>query len=43
MLKVPYVGCGVLASSVGMDKAYTKIIFEKAGLKRVLKDYVSKV
>lgn len=32
MLKVPYVGCGVLASSVGMDKAYTKIIFEKAGI-----------
>ena len=30
MLKVPYVGCGVLASSIGMDKAYTKIIFEKA-------------
>ena len=30
MLKVPYVGCKVLASSVGMDKAYTKIVFEKA-------------
>ena len=29
---IPYVGCGVLASSVGMDKAYTKIIFEKAGI-----------
>ena len=32
MLKIPYVGCGVLASSVGMDKVYTKIIFEKAGI-----------
>lgn len=32
MLKVPYVGCGVLASSVGMDKVYTKIVFEKAGI-----------
>ncbi len=30
MLKVPYVGCGVLSSSIGMDKVYTKIIFEKS-------------
>ena len=30
LLKIPYVGCKVLASSIGMDKAYTKIIFEKA-------------
>lgn len=29
---IPYVGCGVLGASVGMDKAYTKIIFEKEGL-----------
>lgn len=29
---VPYVGCGVLASAVSMDKAYTKIIFEKVGI-----------
>ena len=29
---IPYVGCGVLGSAVGMDKAYTKIIFEKEGL-----------
>ena len=32
LLKIPYVGCGVLASSVGMDKVYTKIIFDKAGI-----------
>ena len=32
ILKKPYVGCGVLASSVGMDKAYTKVIFEKANI-----------
>ena len=32
LLKIPYVGCKVLASSISMDKAYTKIIFEKAGL-----------
>lgn len=30
LVKVPYVGCGVLSSSVSMDKVYTKIIFEKA-------------
>jgi len=30
ILKVPYIGCGVLSSAVGMDKAYTKIVFEKA-------------
>lgn len=29
---IPYVGCGVLASALGMDKAYAKIIFEKEGL-----------
>lgn len=32
LLKVPYVGCKVLASAIGIDKVYTKIIFEKAGL-----------
>src|SRR5574344_1717334 len=30
--KIPYVGCGVLTSSVCMNKIYTKVIFEKAGL-----------
>lgn len=34
ILQIPYVGCGVLASSIGMDKVYTKIVFEKAGLKQ---------
>ncbi|MCW5850622.1 MAG: D-alanine--D-alanine ligase [Anaerolineae bacterium] len=29
---VPYVGCGVLASSVGMDKAVMKAVFRAAGL-----------
>lgn len=32
MANVPYVGCGVLASSVGMDKALAKAVFEQAGL-----------
>lgn len=42
LIKVPYVGCKVLASSVSMDKAYTKIIFEKAGLKQVKYEYIRK-
>lgn len=32
MAGIPYVGCGVLSSAVGMDKIYAKIIFEKAGI-----------
>lgn len=32
ILGIPYVGCGVLSSSIGMDKIYSKIIFEKASL-----------
>lgn len=42
MLQVPYVGCKVLASSVGMDKVYTKIIFEKAGIPEVPYVYIKK-
>ncbi len=42
LLKIPYVGCGVLASSVGMDKAYTKIIFHKAGLKQAKYEYIKR-
>lgn len=29
---IPYVGCGVLGSALGMDKAYAKIVFEKEGI-----------
>ncbi len=29
---LPYVGSGVLGSALGMDKAFAKIIFEKAGI-----------
>lgn len=29
---IPYVGAGVLGSALGMDKAYSKVIFEKFGL-----------
>ena len=42
MMQVPYVGCGVLASSVGMDKAYTKIIFAKAGIPQAPYIYIRK-
>ena len=42
LLKIPYVGCKVLASSVGMDKAYTKIIFEKAKINQAKYVYVKK-
>ena len=42
LLKKPYVGCGVLASSVGMDKVYTKIIFDKAGINQTKYVYVRK-
>ena len=42
LLKIPYVGCKVLASSVGMDKVYTKIVFEKAGINQTPYEYVRK-
>jgi len=32
MTDIPYVGCGVLASSCGMDKAIMKVLFRDAGL-----------
>lgn len=32
LIDKPFVGCGVLASSVGMDKVYSKILFENAGI-----------
>lgn len=34
LLKLPYVGCKVLASSICMDKIYAKYIFERANLKQ---------
>lgn len=45
MSRIPYVGCGVLASAISMDKLYTKIIAEKPlreiGVRQA--DYVSVV
>ena len=42
VLKIPYVGCKVLASSIGMDKVYTKVIFEKAGIPQAPYVYIQK-
>ena len=42
LFNVPYVGCGILASTVGMDKAYTKVIFNRAGLKQAEYEYIRK-
>ena len=42
LLKIPYVGCGVLASSIGMDKVYTKIIFDKAKINQAKYIYIRK-
>ena len=35
MANLPYVGCGVLASAVAMDKAVAKQLFDQAGLRQV--------
>ena len=34
LARIPYVGCGVLASSVAMDKLYTKIIVKDLGIRQ---------
>ena len=43
MLNIPYVGAGVLASSCGMDKVYSKIIFEKANIPQTRYAYIKHV
>lgn len=42
LIKVPYVGCKVLASSMAMDKVYTKIVIDKAGIKQAKSEYIRK-
>ncbi|MCQ2491954.1 MAG: D-alanine--D-alanine ligase [Lachnospiraceae bacterium] len=32
LAQIPYVGCGVLASAISMDKIYTKIVVDKLGI-----------
>lgn len=39
-IKKPYVGCGILASSVGMDKVYSKVVFEKACINQTKSIYI---
>ena len=34
LAKIPYVGCGVLASAVSMDKLYTKLIVERLKIRQ---------
>lgn len=34
LARIPYVGCGVLASAVSMDKLYTKIIVSDLGIRQ---------
>lgn len=40
LLNKPYVGCKVLSSSLSMDKAYTKIIFDRAGINQAEYIYI---
>ena len=42
LLKKRYVGCGVLATSLGMDKAYTKIVFDRANINQAQYIYLKK-
>ena len=42
MMQIPYVGSKVLGSSISMDKAYTKIIFDRAGIKQANYAYIRK-
>lgn len=34
LAKIPYVGCGVLASSIAMDKLYAKIVVDTLGIRQ---------
>lgn len=34
LAKIPYVGCGVVASAVSMDKEFTKVIAKNAGIRQ---------
>ena len=42
LLKKPYVGCKVLASSICMDKVYAKLVFDKAEIEQAKYIYVKK-
>lgn len=42
LAKTAYVGVGVLGSAVGMDKVYSKIVFEKANIPQAKYCYIKK-
>lgn len=42
LARIPYVGCGVLASAVSMDKLYTKIIVDDLGIRQAAYEPVMK-
>ena len=42
LAKLPYVGCGVLASAVSMDKFFTKIIADRVGVRQAAYEPVMK-
>ena len=39
MLKLPFVGCKILASSIAMDKVYTKVVLDRAGICQTSSEY----
>lgn len=42
LIQKPFVGCDILASSICMDKVYTKIILDKAGIQQSPSIYIRK-
>ena len=42
LAKLPYVGCGVFASSASMDKFYTKVVVDRAGVRQAAYEPVFK-
>ncbi len=42
LAQIPYVGCGVLASAVSMDKLYTKIIVDELGVRQAAYESVTR-
>lgn len=34
LAQIPYVGCGILSSSISMDKLYTKIVVDRLGIRQ---------
>lgn len=43
LLKIPYVGCRVLGSSICTDKVYTKMVFEKAKIPQAKFIYIKAI